>query len=229
MQNVTTALSMSKRGSLALNALPPRRVVEVFDHLKAMLGPKADDVYAGLDVQFVMDEWAKGLAGFRGREIERGLAACRTRTSPPNLGEFAKLCRPCLDSDAAWIEAEHCLQQRDRGLVGDWTHPAVWRAACSMSREIRAGEATAWNRKRWAAVLGRELEKGWGDEVPQPPLALPNEVKTRPPTTEEKAKIAALLQRVRKPTDERIDDDDSTHEPGRSDDEAPGTRADDVR
>jgi len=208
MPSVTTALSMSKPASLAIDVLPARRVVSLFDTFKAAFGPKADDVYAGLKAEFVMDEWAKGLAGFRGREIERGLAACRGRIFPPNLGEFARLCRPCLDSDAAWIEAEHCLVQRDRGEVGDWTHPAVFRAANRMAREIRAGEATAWNRKRWADALARELAKGWGDEVPAVPLRLAaEEKKTRGPTPEEKAKIAAILQTVRKPTDESIDAD----------------------
>ncbi|WP_418131419.1 hypothetical protein [Variovorax sp. 278MFTsu5.1] len=202
MPDVMTALSTLKPESSAAEALPARAVGKLFASLNGQLGGKLADLYQGVPVQDMQSEWAIGLAGFRGREIERGLAACRARPFAPNLGEFARLCRPCLDSDAAWIEAEHCLSQRRQGLIGDWSHPAVWRAACVMSREISAGEATSWNRKRWAAVLARELDKGWGDEVPEVPRQLAAEpAKTRGPTPEERAKIDALRS-ARIPTNE---------------------------
>lgn len=118
-----------------------------------------------------MGEWAQSLAGFRPEELERGLAEMRNRKFIPTLGEFRVACRPALDPEAAWYEAEEGLKQRELGHRGEWTHPAIWRAACDMSLNIRSGEY-ARHRARWAAHLRRELARGWGDGVPPVPPRL---------------------------------------------------------
>ena len=111
--------------------------------------------------------WAEQLAGYTVGEIKRGLREVATRRFPPTLGEFAQWCRPCLDPEAAWMEAEFCLRQREEGKVGDWTHPAVFRAASTMGNDVRSGDFQR-HRARWTAALKRELAAGWGDGVPPP-------------------------------------------------------------
>lgn len=149
-------------------------------------------------VQDVRRTWAEHLAGFTKRELQRGLAAVSERKFPPTLPEFKMLCRPALDPEVAWWEADHCLRQREQGLMGEWTHPAVWRAARSMSMEIRGGEYTK-HRVRWAVLLKRELAKGFGDGIPEVDkrLAAPTPKPTRPPTEDEKRAIEELRARMR--------------------------------
>lgn len=148
-------------------------------------------------VQDVRRTWAEHLAGFTKRELERGLKAVSESKFTPTLPEFKRMCRPCLDPETAWWEADHCLLQRDKGLVGDWTHPAVWRAARQMSSQIRGGDYQK-HKTHWAVVLKRELAKGVGDGVPPPPQVLGyTPSPSRAPTEEEKRQHEELKARIR--------------------------------
>jgi len=148
--------------------IPLTWAAEIFERLSAQLGTKIADLFAGVDPKLVQAEWAAGLAGFHKAEIARGIAACRERVFAPTLGEFLRLCRPSLDPEWAWYEAGDGLRRRDDGEMGDWSHPAVWRAACVMSSEVRGGDYQR-HRTRWVYTLKREFSAGWGDGV-KPPL-----------------------------------------------------------
>ncbi len=164
---------------------------------EAVIDPNARP---GTEPQWVQDvrrTWAEHLAGFSRRELERGLAAVSESKFTPTLPEFKRLCRPCLDPEVAWWEAEHCLNQRKQGLAGDWSHPALWRAARQMSGEILNGDF-ARHRARWTVLLKRELAKGVGEGLPEAQRqieAAPH--RWRPPTPEEKAEHDALKARIR--------------------------------
>jgi len=189
MQSAMNALSTSKP-TLSAEALPQRWVARIFERLSGQLGAKMADLYAGVPPAVVQGEWCEGLAGFQAAEIERGLAACRTRVFAPTLGEFLRLCRPCLDHEVAFHEAGDCLRQRDAGQVGSWSHPAVWRAACTMSMEVRAGDYKAC-RSRWGYTLQREIEAGWGD-VPAPAVRIEHNAKVGPPPADVRERLAQL-------------------------------------
>lgn len=188
--DVTTALSTSTQPSSPTEPLPQRWVARIFDRLTAQLGAKVADLYAGVPAGNVQSEWAGALSGFHPSEIDRGLRACQTRPFAPTLGEFTRLCRPALDAEFAYLEAGHCLRQRDAGQVGDWTHPAVYRAACEMSLEVRRGDYREV-RKRWEWTLARELAAGWS-EIPEPPLKIAADVRTGPPPAEIREKLKGL-------------------------------------
>jgi len=188
---MTTELSTQKPASLPdARPVPKAWVAKVFDRLTGQLGTKVADLYAGMDTVVVQEEWAAGLAGYHPEEIARGIAACRERTFAPALGEFLKLCRPCLDAEWAFYEAADCLRQRDAGEVGDWSHPAVWRAACSMGTEVRSGDWKA-NRTRWTYTLKRELAAGWS-EIAKPAMRIEHNAKVRGPSESERAAIESL-------------------------------------
>lgn len=172
-------------------------VETVFVRLEAQLGTKVADLYTNANSDAVHNEWADALTGFTKREVNRGLSACQSRIFAPTLGEFLLLCRPALDPDIAWIEASEGLRSRAGGEIGDWSHPAVYRAAASMAYEI-ATTSYALCRKVWAWRLSKEFAKGWGEPVP--PVAkriVLAEVKTSPPNAEQRKMMAELMGRCK--------------------------------
>lgn len=162
---MTTTSSMP---TPALSAEAHSAVAALFERLIGIFGkPKVAEMWAKADPVLVREQWASGLADLQPQEIDRGIAACRERLFVPNVGEFKRLCRPALDPELAYWEAERGLADRGRGEMGRWSHPAVYRAAVAMAQEVRAANLAAC-RRRWEWVLGRELEDGWGDGIPEP-------------------------------------------------------------
>lgn len=147
--------------------IPVRWVEDLFERLAAILGASMSNVYASADPDRVKAEWAAALAGFSAVEVKRGLAATRTRKFAPNLPEFLHLCRPALDPDVAWIEAEHGMSSHAKGERFAWSHPAVYWAGREMSFELRSG-AYAKCRKRWESLLSAEFAKGAWAAPPDP-------------------------------------------------------------
>lgn len=168
-------------------------VERVFDRLTAQLGAKMADLYNGANPALVKAEWGDGLAGFASDEIKRGLKVCQTRIFAPTLGEFLRLCRPALDPELAWFEAVEGMAARNAGKIGEWTHPAVYRAAVVMAYEVLN---VSYNqaKKSWAWRLEKEFAAGWGEAIPAPALRLTREEpKPAAPNAEQKQKIAELL------------------------------------
>ena len=194
-----TALSTSNPASFEVaQSAGQTRAQFVFEKLTLQMGAaKIARLWTNVDQQAVVAEWDKGLASMERQEIARGLTACRTREFAPNLGEFLRLCRPALDPETAWFEAQSCLMQRDNGEVGDWSHPAVYRAAREMGIEVRGGDFKV-HRKRWEFLLEREFRKGVLMGIPRPAIAIGHgPVATRPPNSAERAALAALRQRCK--------------------------------
>ena len=147
--------------------VPTRWVEYLFARLAAILGGSMSNVYASADPDRVKAEWAEALAGFSADEVKRGLAATRTRRFAPNLPEFLHLCRPALDPELAWIEAEHGMASRTKGERFGWSHPAVYWAGRQFSFELRSSSYEQC-RKRWAAALTAEFAKGAWAAPPDP-------------------------------------------------------------
>ena len=153
-----------------MRAAPQKSVGQLFGLLKGQLGSKMDDLYARVDPEVVQREWAQGLFEFTTEEVARGVAACRGRKFAPTLGEFLHLCRPCLDPEMAWHEAQDGLSVRRQGEMGTWSHPAVWRAAGVMREQLLHGHFKG-HRNRWEHVLCAEFAKGFVEAVPAVPVA----------------------------------------------------------
>lgn len=190
MQHHSSSLRTSSTSTLAASA--ERQVAlaaakYLFQRLGGQLGAKFVEMYAGVK-QAALEEWSMGLTGFRQHELERGLAECATRKFAPTLGEFAQFCRPALDPQHAWLEACDGLKARDQGKVGEWSHPAVYRAVTGMRYEFQRGTFQQL-RVQWERALKKEFEKGWGDEVPP----VPTRVEHRPTHTKTPASVHAQL------------------------------------
>lgn len=173
MQTAANALSTWTPASLIETEHAPLAVVEaVFGSLEGQLGAKLADLYGGVPAETVKSEWAQGLAGFHPSELKRGLHACRSRVFAPTLGEFLRMCRPALDPEIGWLEAQAGMRERAAGGNGDWTHPAVYRAASGFEHELRSSSFRD-QRKAWEWRLAREMARGWDEpEAPQSQLRL---------------------------------------------------------
>lgn len=152
--------STAQRTSSADRALLARATV-VYKRLVA----QHPQMGAGSDLRMTLEEWAIGLADLRHEEIERGLAASRSERYAPGVGEFRRLCRPALDPEYACAEAQAGLQARERGELGEWSHPAVWRAATAHAWDLRR-KSYREMRHDWERTLAKEFANGWGEEVP---------------------------------------------------------------
>jgi hypothetical protein len=187
-----TNLSMSNGTMSAEKAPIPESLVEgIFTRLSAQLGAKVADLWGGVPPSAVKAEWAEALAGYNASELSRGLKACQTRAFGPTLGEFLRLCRPALDPEVAWAEAQAATQQRAQGAIGEWSHPAVYRAARDFEHELRTGTYRQF-RKAWEWRLDREFSKGWQEDVQEPVQAIPHNPRTRSATAAEREHLTRL-------------------------------------
>lgn len=160
---------MSSKSPLAVSAeaVPAEWVEDLFARLQAILGTALGNLYAGADPELVKGEWAQALVGFSGDEIRRGLAAVRTRRFAPNLPDFLLLCRPSLDPEVAWAEAEQGFMAHRNGQRFEWSHPAVFWAGRDFAAELRT-KGFAEVRKRWEPALARWFAKRQYQPIPDP-------------------------------------------------------------
>jgi hypothetical protein len=176
-------------------SLPRAWVQRIFRRLGAQQGGKLATLFKGSNLDDLESEWAVSLYGFRGEEIERGLNRASTFEWQMTLPAFKLLCRPCLNPEFAWYEAQACLEQRQAGEVGDWSHPAVFRAAMRMTKELNSGEPFTRFRTRWTAALELELDHGWGADVTAPKRALPAKVHKPAPCPPDQVERLAQIRR----------------------------------
>lgn len=200
MQQITHALSKPLNqlapATPGSAPLPTHLVEQLFQRLTAQLGAKIADLWAGVKPELVKAEWADGLAGFLDVELMRGLKACQGRIFAPTLGEFCRLCRPALDAEFAWLEAVDGMAARRAGGTGQWSHPAVYRAAAAMTFELQSRSFNEC-RRVWGYRLEREFANGWVEDVPKPAVRIAHQPgKPRPPTAEEMRKLDVLRGRA---------------------------------
>jgi hypothetical protein len=194
--SLTTTLSTSRR---ALSVEVHRAVADLFEQLAAIFSKKKfTEMWGQVDPGAVREQWALGLSDMEPSEVDRGLAACRNRIFVPNIGEFRQLCRPVLDPEVAWHEASSSLREHLRGNPGEWSHPAVFRAAMAMNYELRT-QSFSVVRRRWETVLNREFAAGWGDGVPAPVPRIENDLGVGVPMPPEiRERLNAVMRSLRK-------------------------------
>lgn len=162
--------------------------------LAALYGVKFNEAYASLPMANLTQLWAEELASFSLDELNRGINGCRLREWPPTLPEFMVLCRPRIHPEEAYHEALANLALRAQGQDAEWSHPAVFHAAMSLTPDL---QRQPWPhiKVRWCAALERHLANPHCPSVPPPPQKLAKPA-TRPPNDQEKAAIAALRARI---------------------------------
>lgn len=176
--------------------LPLEWIDRLFDKFKARYGTLFIDRFGGLPVEVVKEEWASELGGYTGAELTRGLDGCRALKFPPTLPEFMAMCRPPIDAHGAYVEAVRNLAKREQGINADWTHPAIFWAACDIgSFDIRTNSYPAL-RSRWEAALDKHMRDRNSQPVPPAAKALPP-IATKGPPPEIKERLKELIAHMR--------------------------------
>lgn len=158
--------------------LPQSWVERMFDQMLLTYGKKFTDQWGGADFDKLTAHWAREMASYTPAEIKRGLAALELRDWPPTLPEFKKMCRPPVDTTAAYYEAVNGVQERERGNVGKWSHPAIFWASVQIGAFDLKNVSYSQIKDRWEKALQDEMEKGQWEAIPQPMIALPAPGKT---------------------------------------------------
>lgn len=153
--------------------MPMAWIDRLFMRLSVMYGQQFAAQWASVNEQAMKAAWAQDLAGFSGEEIAAGVEACKSRRYVPNLPEFMMLCRPALDPVTAHAEAVLGMQDRKRGEIGEWSHPAVYWAAVKLGAHDLLTQSYSVIRARWEKELRKSFAKGVWEPVPAPSLALP--------------------------------------------------------
>lgn len=135
--------------------------------------------------QQAIDNWCESWAeafeedGVTPNDVKAGLKACRTKYDwPPSCAEFIKACKPSLDPMVAYYEAVNGVHARDRGEMGNWSHPAIYWAATKMAFDLKSLTFSAM-KDRWNKALHDEMEKGAWAAIPQAMKALPEPGKSQ--------------------------------------------------
>lgn len=191
-------MSLSLSSSTLTSALPVAWVERLFERMLLEYGKKFTDLWAAVDPDTLIAHWSRGLAGYSGAELNRGLDALSSREWPPTLAEFKKLCRPLLDPAVAYQEAVAGVQARQGGENGKWSHPAIYWAAMPLSLELR-GQTYSQMKIRWEAALTKQLNQGQWDEIPQPMVALPAPGKTKTNREEASRRLRELARTIKVP------------------------------
>lgn len=184
----------------------------LIDYLAAMYGSRFVDAYRGTSPEAMAVVWRHELQGYTADELARGLAGCKRLKFPPTLPEFAMMCRPLIDSEAALHEAVEQMRRRDTG-ADEWSNPAIFHAAREMGDDLAKPWPAVRTRWTWALQQAeKDIKAGrLPAEVPARPLALPEPafVPSPPPPGARAALAAFVASFGRRPTQRTEGQDDA--------------------
>jgi len=112
-------------------------------------------------------------------EVAAGIKHCRKNLEwPPSCAEFIKSCRPIANSLTAYYEAVAGCQERSKGEIGNWSHPAIYWAAVPLAYDL-LNQTYSQIKSRWEAAFEAEMSKGEWAEIKKPLVALPAPSRSR--------------------------------------------------
>lgn len=192
--------------STSTSSLPLEWIEKLFNKMSLDYGKRFVDQWAGADPDELFAHWARELATYSRDELVRGYNALSGRDWPPTLPEFKRMCRPPVDPTVAYYEALEQGKARERGEMGNWSHPAIYWAWNKIGA-FDFNSLTYSNLKsRWEGVLADEMAKEVWPNVPEPRVALMPPEKAKITKEEANKRIAEFHEKgLMKPTDEKTD------------------------
>ena len=164
---------MTNQLSTSTDPIPEKWVDALFAKMSAYYGNKFADMWRDSNMQSVKAVWHQELSKLTRDEIAAGANALSTQEWCPTLPQFIKLCRPSIDFTVAYYEALNGIAAREKGEIGEWSHPAIFWASTKIGAFDFKHQGYSVIKARWEKALGDELAKGSWKDIPIALIALP--------------------------------------------------------
>jgi hypothetical protein len=159
--------------STSINAIPDSWVEKLFERMVGLYGNKFLDMWGKTDLLQVKAIWAQELGKLSRDEIAKGANALINQEWCPTLPQFIKLCRTDIDAVTAYYEAVNGVIAREKGEIGEWSHPAIFWASVKVGSFDLKNQTYSNIKARWERALDEEINKGEWSDIPQAQIALP--------------------------------------------------------
>jgi hypothetical protein len=159
--------------STSINAIPDSWVEKLFERMVGLYGNKFLDMWGKTDLLQVKAIWAQELGKLSRDEIAKGANALINQEWCPTLPQFIKLCRTDIDAVTAYYEAVNGVIAREKGEIGEWSHPAIFWASVKIGSFDLKNQTYSNIKARWERALDEEINKGQWSDIPQAQIALP--------------------------------------------------------
>ena len=159
--------------STSINAIPDSWVEKLFERMVGLYGNKFLDMWGKTDLLQVKAIWAQELGKLSRDEIAKGANALINQEWCPTLPQFIKLCRTDIDAVTAYYEAVNGVIAREKGEIGEWSHPAIFWASVKVGSFDLKNQTYSNIKARWERALDEEINKGQWSDIPQAQIALP--------------------------------------------------------
>jgi hypothetical protein len=159
-------------------------IERLFDRMISLYGNKFLDMWRDIDLQGVKQTWAHELGKLSRDDVARGANALSQQEWPPTLPQFISLCKVKINALSGYYEAINGLAARERGEIGEWSHPAIFWASVKVGAFDLKNQGYAAIKGRWEAAFEEEMAKGQWAAIPEPMIALP------PPTNAASREVA---------------------------------------
>jgi len=159
--------------STSTEPLPMPWIEKLFDRMISLYGNKFLDMWRDIDLHSVKQTWANELGKLSRDDVARGANALSQQEWPPTLPQFISLCKVKINSLSGYYEAINGLVARERGEIGEWSHPAIFWASVKVGAFDLKNQGYAAIKGRWEAAFEEEMAKGQWAAIPEPMIALP--------------------------------------------------------
>lgn len=159
--------------STSINAIPDSWVEKLFERMVGLYGNKFLDMWGKTDLLQVKAIWAQELGKLTREEIAKGANALIKQEWCPTLPQFIKLCRTDIDAVTAYYEAVNGVVNREKGEMGEWSHPAIFWASVKVGAFDLKNQTYSNIKARWERALDEEINKGQWADIPKAQIALP--------------------------------------------------------
>jgi hypothetical protein len=168
----------------SINPLPMPWIEKLFDRMIALYGNKFLDMWRDIEIGTVKATWAHELGKLSRDDVARGANALSQQEWPPTLPQFISLCKVKINALSGYYEAINGFAARERGEIGEWSHPAIFWASVKVGAFDLKNQGYAAIKGRWESAFEEEMAKGQWAAIPEPMIALP------PPTNAASREVA---------------------------------------